>query len=103
MVLPTAWKARLGTLDQIREVTVQLVDQSQRTANVYGPVKIELEGFAPEYGEVLFADMNSHQMVSHKGSYEPLLGYIPLEHAQAAVDMVGHRLVPVQTVDLKRV
>ena len=96
MVLPTAWKARLGTLDKIREVTVQLGDQSQRTADVCGPVKIELEGFSPVYGEVLFVEMTPHQ-----GSYEPLIGYIPLEQAQAAVDMVGHRLVPIKTVDLK--
>ncbi len=96
LVLPSAWRARLGTLDKIREVTVQLGDQSQRIADVCGPVKIELEGFSPIYGEVLFVEM-----VPHQGTYEPLLGYIPLEQAQAAVDMVGHRLVPVKTVDLK--
>ena len=32
---------------------------------------------------------------------EPLLGYVMLEQAQAAVDMLGHRLVPVQYMDLK--
>ena len=30
-----------------------------------------------------------------------LLGYVVLEQAQAAVDMVGHRLVPVWYIDLK--
>ena len=35
------------------------------------------------------------------GAYEPLIGYIPLEQAQAAVDLVGHRLVKVTRVDLK--
>jgi len=35
------------------------------------------------------------------GAYEPLIGYIPLEQAQAAVDMLGHRLVKVSRVDLK--
>lgn len=33
--------------------------------------------------------------------YEPLLGYIILEQAQAAVDMLGHRLVPVKYIDMK--
>lgn len=32
---------------------------------------------------------------------EPLIGYIPLEQAQAAVDLVGHRLVKVNRVNLK--
>jgi len=35
------------------------------------------------------------------GEYEPLIGYVILEQAQAAVDMLGHRLVPVKRMDLK--
>ena len=35
------------------------------------------------------------------GEYEPLLGYIVLKQCGAAVDMVGHRLVPVKHMDLK--
>lgn len=35
------------------------------------------------------------------GNYEPLLGYIVLEQCQAAVDMLGHRLVHVGKTDLK--
>ena len=35
------------------------------------------------------------------GQYEPLIGCIPLQQAQAAVDLVGHRLVKVNRVDLK--
>ena len=35
------------------------------------------------------------------GIYEPLVGYIVLEQSQAAVDMLGHRLVHVKKVDLK--
>ena len=36
-----------------------------------------------------------------EGEYEPLLGYVILEQAQAAVDMLGHRLVPVKYIDMK--
>jgi len=36
------------------------------------------------------------------GGYEPSLGDIILEQSRAAVDMVGHRLVLVKHVDLKR-
>lgn len=35
------------------------------------------------------------------GDYEPLIGYIILEQSQAAVDMLGHRLVAVKRMDLK--
>jgi hypothetical protein len=35
------------------------------------------------------------------GVYEPLVGYIVLELSQAAVDMLGHRLVHVKRFDLK--
>nr|VFJ53221.1 MAG: hypothetical protein BECKFW1821B_GA0114236_101423 [Candidatus Kentron sp. FW] len=35
------------------------------------------------------------------GLYEPLIGYIVLEQAQAVVDMAGHRLLHVGKVDLK--
>jgi hypothetical protein len=35
------------------------------------------------------------------GEYEPLVGYIALEQAGAAVDMLGDRLVHVKRVDLK--
>jgi hypothetical protein len=35
------------------------------------------------------------------GDYEPLVGYIALERAGAAVDMLGHRLVHVKRGDLK--
>ena len=35
------------------------------------------------------------------GSYEPLIGYLVLEAIPAAVDMLGHRLVPETHFDLK--
>lgn len=35
------------------------------------------------------------------GEYEPLIGYIILEQSQAAVDMLGHRLIPIKHMDLK--
>lgn len=98
LVMPSKWKVRLGELDHVRDVIVQLGDQTRKNGEVYGPVRIQVEGFPSVYSELLFIDMDEHE-----GSYEPLLGYIPLEQSQAAVDMVGHRLVPVKTVDLKSI
>jgi len=39
--------------------------------------------------------------LNEEDSYEPLLGYVILEQAQVAVDMLGHRLVPVRYIDMK--
>lgn len=98
MVLPRAWKARLGDLRVIREIDCETATQQLIRAPVCGPVEIRVEGFEPVYGEVLFFDMEPAD-----GIYEPLLGYIVLEQCQAAVDMLGLRLVHVKKTDLKAV
>ncbi len=96
LVLPAAWKDRLGNLESIRKVELETATQATVVGEVCGPVKIEIEGFRPIFGEVLFVDMQPTS-----GEYEPLIGYIPLEQSQAGVDMLGHRLVPVKYMDLK--
>lgn len=96
LVLPDAWRDALGELEILRQVTIELGDQSRLSGEVCGPIKLKMLGFSPIYTEVMFVHMHSQE-----GSYEPLLGYIPLEQSQAAVDMVSHRLVPVKTVDLQ--
>jgi hypothetical protein len=37
-----------------------------------------------------------------EGNYVPLIGYMTLEGARVAVDMVAHRLRRIPRVDLKR-
>ncbi len=96
MTIPSAWKNKLGELPVTREIVAETATQESIKARVCGPVKIRIEGFEPVSGEVLFLDMHPKD-----GRYEPLVGYIPLEQCQAAVDMLGHRLVHVKTVDLK--
>jgi predicted aspartyl protease len=96
MVLPQAWKNNLGNLPTVRHVECETATQQLVNAEVCGPVEIRLEGFEPIYGEVLFLDMEPED-----GVYEPLVGYIVLEQAQAAVDMLGHRLIHVKKSDLK--
>ena len=96
MVLPSAWRDRLGDLEEIRQVELETATQAPVNGVVCGPVRIQIEGFQPVFGEVVFVDM-----APENGEYEPLIGYIPLEQSQAAVDMVGHRLVPVKRLDLK--
>lgn len=96
MVLPNAWKKRLGDLNTIRIVDCETATQHLVQGEICGPVEIKIEGFEPIYSEVLFLEMEPTD-----GIYEPLIGYIILEQAQAAVDMLGHRLVHVRKVDLK--
>lgn len=96
MVLPRVWKDDLGNLPTVRHVECETATQQLVTAEVCGPVEIRLERFEPIYGEVVFLDMEPED-----GVYEPLVGYIVLEQAQAAVDMLGHRLIHVKKSDLK--
>ena len=96
LTLPNAWKDRLGELETIRTVELDPATQATVSGEVCGPVKIEVEGCLPVFGEVLFVEIEPED-----GLYEPLLGYLPLESCQAAVDMLGHRLVHMKRMDLK--
>jgi predicted aspartyl protease len=96
MVLPRVWKDSLGNLATMRHIDCETATQQLVKGEVCAPVEIRLEGFEPVSGEVLFLDMEPED-----GVYEPLVGYIVLEQAQAAVDMLGHRLIHVKKSDLK--
>jgi predicted aspartyl protease len=96
LVLPSAWKDRLGKLPASHAVEMETADQRAVVSEVCGPVRIEVEGFRPIFSEVAFLDMHPTD-----GVYEPLLGYIVLEQAGIAVDMLGHRLVKAKHMDLK--
>jgi len=96
MVLPSAWRDRLGELDEIATIELETATQQIVSGKICGPVRIQIEGFRPIYNEVLFVDMSPED-----GEYEPLIGYVVLEQSQAAVDMLGHRLIPVKRMDLK--
>ncbi len=96
MMLPGAWKDRLGNLQLVRNIELETATQEIVTGEVCGPVRIQIEGFQPIFSEVLFVEMNPAD-----GIYEPLIGYIVLEQSQAGVDVLGHRLIPIKHMDLK--
>jgi len=96
MVLPSAWKGRLGRLGAATEVEVETATQEIVRAEVYGPVRIQIEGFRLIFNEVAFVEMKPAN-----GDFEPLIGYIVLEQSQAQVDMLSRRLVPVKHMDLR--
>ena len=96
LTLPQAWKGRLGKFASEDIIELQTATQQVVKGTVCGPVKIQIEGFRAIYNEILFLDMEPNN-----GEYEPLLGYIALEQCRAAVDMIGHRLLPVKYMDAK--
>ena len=96
LTLPLAWKDRLGTFGSETEVELHIATQEVVEGIVCGPVRIEVEGFRAIYNEVLFVEMHPDN-----GKYEPLVGYIVLEQSGIAVDMIGHRLLPVRYIDAK--
>jgi hypothetical protein len=96
LVLPSAWRERLSPFAKTRIVKLETADQRVIDGEICGPVEVQIEGFDPVFNEVTFVRSEPED-----GSYEPLLGYILLEQSRAAVDLVGHRLRPVKTFDLK--
>ena len=96
LTLPSAWKEQFGAFGAEEVIELQTATQESIRGTVCGPIRITVEGFRPVYNEVLFIDMEPED-----GKYEPLLGYIPLGQCGAAVDLIGHRLVPVRYMDAK--
>ena len=96
LTLPKAWRERLGDLREMAIVDLETATQKTVQGLICAPVEIQIEGFRSIITEVLFMEMEPEE-----GQYEPLIGYIALEQCQAAVDMLGHRLVHVKHLDLK--
>ena len=96
MVLPSAWKNRLGEFQALDEIEVETATQERVVAEVCGPVRIQIEGFRAIFSEVAFVEMKPEQ-----GEFEPLIGYIVLEQSLAGVDMLSHRLIHLKHLDLK--
>ena len=78
LVLPQAWRARLGPLRTTRRVVVALANKDVIEGDVAGPIEIQIEGFDPVFSEALFVEMQP----AASGAYEPLIGYTPLEHGR---------------------
>lgn len=96
MVLPSAWRDRLGPLEELGVGEFETATQEKVRGVNCGPVRIQLEGFDPVHGDVVFVEMRPAE-----GAFDPLVGHIVLEQSKVAVDMVGHRLVPRKHFDLK--
>ena len=100
LTLPHAWASKLGTFPYIEDVEMVTATGETVEGEMRGPARVRIQGFRPLHTDILFVDMEPEHDngVDH---YEPLLGYTPLEMCGAAVDMLGHRLIPVRYIDLK--
>ena len=94
LILPAAWKERLGEFPRTETVDLLLANGEVVRGEACAPVEVEIEGFRPVVNEAVFVEAENE-------NGEPLLGYVILEQAQAAVDVLGHRLVPVRYIDMK--
>ncbi len=97
LILPKTWKEKLGNFKRSEAVELLLANHEVVKGEACWPVEIKIEGFRPVSNEVIFVDIDPKE----SEDYEPLLGYVILEQAQVAVDMLGHRLVPVKYIDMK--
>jgi predicted aspartyl protease len=98
LILPSVWKAQLGDMPELSLVDLEMADQRVVTAEIRGPVVVQLEGFRRVGSEVIFVDMEPRA----DGSYEPLVGYTVLELANVVIDMRRHCLVAKKYHKLKR-
>ena len=96
LVLPRAWRERMGNLEQVATVEVETADGTLLEGQICGPVRIQVNEFRAVFLEVMFIEMSAVG-----GEYEPLLGYLVLEAIPASVDMVEHRLVQGRPLPLK--
>ena len=99
LILPASWQHRLGKFQHAETVELPLANGDAIRGDACAPVEIKIDGFRPVFNEVVFVES---QHAEDGQDEEPLLGYVILEQAQAAVDMLGHRLVPVRYIDMKQ-
>ena len=97
LILPASWKERLGDFQYTEPVELQRVNGDVVRGDACWPVAIRIEGFRPVANEVIFIAGEDNEGEAQ----EPSLGYVILEQALAAVDMLGHRLVPIPYIDMK--
>ncbi len=96
LIMPSAWRESLGDFKRSGPIELHVANGNVLQGETCWPVKIEIEGFRPVSNEVVFLDKGDDE-----AGHAPLLGHVVLAQAQAAVDVLGHRLVPVRYIDLK--
>ena len=81
LTLPAAWRDRLGDFDSARPVDLASGTRGLLVADLCGPALIQVNNFRLFTGEVLFVEMEPRA----DGTYEPLLGSIPVALSHVGV------------------
>lgn len=113
LILPAAWKRRLGEFPRSETVELLLANGEAVRGEACAPVEIAIEGFRPVVNEVLFVGSEASAKANAAGGNagRPRGGSAQRGRAVARLrhfgtspsggDMLGHRLVPVRYIDMK--
>lgn len=61
LTLPSAWKDKLGELEKVEEVQLEMASGEIRTGEIYGAVQIKIDNFRQIISEVLFIDIEADE------------------------------------------
>lgn len=86
IILPNAWRERLGDFPRTRKSVAHTISQTQ-DALICSPAQVSVDGFPEVDAEVVFTRMEPVD-----GEYQPVLGHLFLQTCEAVVDMKTHVL-----------
>ncbi len=92
VTLPLSMKNRLGSLEKASEYLITLSDGTIHSTEVYGPLKIQIEGFNAFYSSVEFVDAPE--------GYAPRIGHTALSQSLAVTGTQGDCLIKQDSIYL---
>ena len=73
LVLPDAWRGRLGELELVGRISLETATQESVEGDICGPVRIQIEGFRPIYINLFFSNIKkSLNLLKKQGGSKPL-------------------------------
>ena len=95
VTLPLNMKSRLGSLEKASDHSITLSDGTVHSTEVFGPLKIQIEGFNAFYSSVEFVDAPE--------GYAPRIGHTALSQSLAVIGLQGNCLEKLDSLDLRGV
>jgi hypothetical protein len=92
VTLPLSMKCRLGSLEKASDHSITLRDGTTHSTEVYGPLKIQIEGFNAFYSSVEFVDAPE--------GYAPRIGYTALSQSLTVSGSQGDCLEKLDSIYL---
>jgi hypothetical protein len=95
VTLPLSMKCRLGSLEKASDHSITLSDGTIHSAEVCGPLKIQIEGFNAFYSSVEFVDAPE--------GYVPRIGHTALSQSLAVIGLESDSLDRLDSIYLPSV